>query len=113
MGCDTTLEVTGGTSPTPDVEEAVSEDALDAYAAAALGGWEIPEKEIEVERVAYRDAFRRTPRIVRCFTARLEGAIVGTAAIVMRERYGYLVGAQVLASVPRTLVRGAQIPNRA
>jgi GNAT superfamily N-acetyltransferase len=97
MGCDTTLEVTGGTSPA--VDEATSEDALDVYATVALGGWGIPEKEIEVERVAYREAFRRVPRIVRCFSAQLDGVIVGTAAIVMRERYGYLVGAQVLESV--------------
>jgi GNAT superfamily N-acetyltransferase len=97
MGCETTLEVTGGEVR---VDEVVTEEALDAYTAVALAGWAIPETELEAERLAFRGAYTRTPRIVHFFVACFDDAIVGTAAIVMRvlesRSYGYLVGSQVL-----------------
>ena len=95
MGCDTT-----GVSVAAQrvaVEE-VAEPGLDAYVAVEQHGWSLPASDAAVQREVYLAALHARPRRVHLFVARLGGAVVGTAGLVLREGYAYLLGAQVLES---------------
>lgn len=95
MGCDTTsLYATPLRVP---VEE-VTEPGLEAYVAVEQQGWSLPASDAAVQREVYLAALRARPRRVHLFVARLAGTVVGTAGLVLREGYAYLLGAQVLES---------------
>jgi GNAT superfamily N-acetyltransferase len=93
MGCASSLALS---VPSRVSVEEVTESNLDAYVAVALRGWSIPAAEGEIERGVHLAALGAVPRAAFFFVARLDGEIVGTAALVLRGDYGYLLGTQVL-----------------
>ncbi len=93
MVCDTILDL--GSPPAVTVEE-VGEDDLEAYLRVMMRGWSMPEAHVALERRMHLDAMRGTSRVAHFFVARAEGEPLGTAWLVHRGDYGYLVGAQVL-----------------
>jgi GNAT superfamily N-acetyltransferase len=95
MGCDSTLALT--TPPDVRVVE-VGEDGLDAYLSTAMRGWSVPADQREAERRTHLTALAEDPRRAHFFAAKRDGRCVGTAGILLRGSYGYLVGTQVLAA---------------
>ncbi len=93
MGCDTAAL---DTAPLRVTVDEAPEQSLDSYVATELQGWSLPPAEAQPHRAAYLAALRARPRTVHLFVARLEGAAVGTAGLVLRDGYAYLLGAQVL-----------------
>ncbi|MFP2929409.1 GNAT family N-acetyltransferase [Pyxidicoccus sp. 3LG] len=93
MGCDTT---TVHTAPRRVTVDEVTEPDLDSYVSVEQQGWSLPASDAEVQRGVYLSALRAHPRRVHLFVARLGGEVVGTAGLVLRDGYAYLLGAQVL-----------------
>jgi len=93
MGCDTAV---AGTAPRRVTVGEVAEQGLDSYVAVEQQGWSLPFEDAQSQRAVYLAALRAHPRTVHLFAARLEGAVVGTAGLALRDGYAYLLGAQVL-----------------
>lgn len=93
MACDTSLELGG--APSVSIEE-VGEEGLDDYLGVMMRGWSMPEDQRSLERKMHLAAIRSPSRIAHFFVARSERELLGTAWLVDRGDYGYLVGAQVL-----------------
>jgi GNAT superfamily N-acetyltransferase len=93
MGCETdrTLDLQRGVT----VEE-ITQSTLEPYLTATFAGWSTEAEQLEPERFAHRAALAVAPRKAWFFGARLDGEMVGTAALFDRERSGYLVGGVVL-----------------
>lgn len=94
MGCDTSLACAAPQRIT--VDEA-SQGNLEAYVATEQQGWSLPAGGAVAQRGVYMTAMRARPRRVHLFVARLEEKLVGTAGLVLRDGYAYLLAAQVLA----------------
>lgn len=94
MGCATDLDV-GSTRASVTVEE-VTPDTLDAYLDTTLVGWGMGAEQVGPERAAHLDVFAEARRTAFFFSARVDGRVVGTAAILLRHGAGYLVGGVVL-----------------
>jgi GNAT superfamily N-acetyltransferase len=69
---------------------------LDAYLAVETRGWDLDAGQIPLERRTHRAALEATPRTAHFFAAVLDGQMVGTAGVFLRDGYGYLVGSQIL-----------------
>ncbi|MCP3144564.1 GNAT family N-acetyltransferase [Pyxidicoccus xibeiensis] len=93
MGCDTRGVYTAPRRVTVDE---VTEPDLGAYVAVEQQGWSLPASDAEVQHGVYLSALRAHPRRVHLFVARLGAEVVGTAGLVLRDGYAYLLGAQVL-----------------
>ncbi|MFO0554620.1 MAG: GNAT family N-acetyltransferase [Polyangiaceae bacterium] len=93
MVCETSLEL--GPPSTVAIEE-VREENLDDYLRGMMRGWSFPEDQLAVERASHLEAMRATERVAYFFVARSMDEVLGTAWLVDRGDYGYLVGAQVL-----------------
>ena len=95
MGC----EVSRRFAPTPRVRVVEVElSGLDAFLATMWSGWFDEGVPSEADRRAHATALAATPRVVHLFAAELDGKMVGTSAVLLRDRYGYLIGGQVLES---------------
>jgi GNAT superfamily N-acetyltransferase len=92
MACSTDLrlEVPSGVT----VSELTLED-VDAYVDFEARGWSTPDCERALERQAYAAALAASPRTAHFFAARVDGAIVASCGIFLREDFGYLVGGLV------------------
>ncbi|AKU97444.1 acetyltransferase, GNAT family [Labilithrix luteola] len=75
--------------------EHVEAASVDAFVAATIRGWSMAADQVEPERAAHHRALAEVPRSSHAFLATFDGKSVGTAGILMREGYGYLVGGQV------------------
>lgn len=93
MVCDTALDVRP--SPSLSIEE-VEEASLDDYVALMLRGWSLPPEQLAVDRQAHLETMRAPDRTAFFFLARDGAELLGTAWLILRGDYGYLVGAQVL-----------------
>lgn len=83
----------------PDSRKIIEIDdrRLDAYVDATLRGWSIPLAEREAERDAHWRELSADDRKAFFFAAVEGKAIVGTAAVILRGDYGYLLATQVAA----------------
>lgn len=93
MGCDTTVARTAARHVT--VNE-ITERDLDVYVAVEQQGWSLPASDAGLQRGVYLAALHAHPRRVHLFVARLGEEVVGTAGLVLRDGYAYLLGSQVL-----------------
>ncbi len=96
MGCATDRGPAAELPLVPEIEVVEVDGAnLDAWLATMLSGWSVRGAD-----ALYRDAFTTAlaarPRHVHLFGALLGGKIVGTAALVVEDGFGYLTGGQVL-----------------
>jgi GNAT superfamily N-acetyltransferase len=92
MCCDTSLRLDVG-----DVEmTAVDEQTLDAYIDTFLGGWDVARDQRAPMRKQHLAALSRSPRVAYFWLATIDGEPAGTTGLLLRDRYAYLVGAQVL-----------------
>ncbi|MBX3207694.1 MAG: GNAT family N-acetyltransferase [Labilithrix sp.] len=100
MACSTDirLEVPSGVT----VDE-VTRETLDAYVVFEARGWSMPDDQHAIQRETYGAALTASPRTAHFFAARVDGALVGSCAIFLREDFGYLVGGLV---VPHARGRG-------
>ncbi|MEQ9497669.1 MAG: GNAT family N-acetyltransferase [Deltaproteobacteria bacterium] len=74
----------------------VDRECLDEYVRVFTAGWGLPrdqEAPLVADHVAAMEA---EDRVGHFFAARIDGAIVATTALVVRDGFGYLMGAQVL-----------------
>ena len=69
---------------------------VDRFVEATMSLWSMPADEIDLERRSHAAAFAREPRVAHFFGVEIDGEWVGGAALIMREGYGYLLGAQVV-----------------
>lgn len=73
--------------------ERVDEDNLSQYLRINLEGWELNEYS-EAAKVRFTKMARHPS--YRCFLAKKNNVYVGTAATILREGFGYLIGAVVI-----------------
>ncbi len=93
MGCSASLAV----EARGDVAvEEVTERNLDEYLAMWFHGWALPPKDEEIERQVHLAGLSASPRTGFLWIARMNGHAVGTAGLVLRGDYGYLLGTHVL-----------------
>lgn len=92
MACSTDLELDVPTGVTVDE---VTLETVDAYVAFEARGWGIPDDQHAIERQTHGDAITASPRTAHFFAAAIDGVIVASGAIFLREDFGYLVGALV------------------
>lgn len=92
MACttDLRLEVPSGVT----VDEVTFEN-IDAYVAFGARGWGMHDDELAIERQTHAVALTASPRTAHFFAARIDGAIVASCGIFLREDFGYLVGGLV------------------
>ncbi len=76
--------------------EEVDETTLDAFLRTATAGWGLPPEQLDAERTTHREALRERPRRAHLFAATVGEEVAATAGMLLRDGYGYLVGAQVL-----------------
>jgi GNAT superfamily N-acetyltransferase len=76
--------------------DAIDERNVDAYVDTLARGWDLPDDQREPTRDDVRRALSRSPRSAFFFLARVDGEPAGTTGLIVRERHGYLVGAQIL-----------------
>lgn len=95
MGCETTLALAA--SDAVRVEQ-VTESTVDAYVATMMRGWSLPLSTFDAERAVHLAALLQNDehRGPRFFIARIDGAVVGTAWLSLRDDHAYLLGTQVL-----------------
>jgi len=92
MGIDTAAAFS-----VPADVEVVEMDAsnIDAFVEITMNAWSLPAHEIELDQRSHHAALARDPRLTHFFAARIDGTWLGTAALMVRDGYGYLLGAQV------------------
>lgn len=92
MACSTDLrlEVPSGVT----VDE-LTLDSVDAYVAFEAHGWNMPDEEHALERQTHAAALTASPRTAHFFSARVDGAIVASCGLFLRDDFGYLVGGLV------------------
>ena len=74
----------------------VTSGNLDEYLETVAEGWNLPRGSLEAERRVCVSALEESPRHGYLYLARMDGKAVGTAALIVRGDYGYLLSAQVL-----------------
>ncbi len=94
MACDTSLaiRVPGGLV----IREVETVDDVERYLDGTIEGWGMPAAQRELERAVVAAELAATPRRAHLFVALADGALAGTTGLLLREGYGYLVGAQVI-----------------
>lgn len=99
MGIATDVRPKGGEGLGLRVREVASASELDEWLETSLRGWDVPREHLEAERRSHAAALAASPRVVHLFSAEGDdGACVGTAGLVLRGDYAYLVATQVLAA---------------
>lgn len=83
-------------APGPVTVREVGDADLDLFVATATRGWGLPAEQVPHEARALRAALAARPRVGHLFAAFVGDACVGTAALVLRDRYAYLLASQVL-----------------
>ncbi|MDB4943155.1 MAG: acetyltransferase, family [Labilithrix sp.] len=96
MGAGTTLDL--GAPSSRVTAEAIGEAELEPYLAVNAEGWGIGEAELAAERAAHLRELRKPRPTAYFVAAKLDGELIGTAGLFLREGFGYLVGGQVLAA---------------
>lgn len=91
MGCSTSLALD---PPRDVVVRRVGTHGLSAFVDLAMRGWGMPLDQSDAELATHRRAFE--DGTAAFFIAELDGAPVGTAAMIFCGDHGYLVGTQVL-----------------
>ena len=92
MACDTAMELdVGGV-----VMEPVTSSNVDRYVDAFCTGWEIAADQADEHRRTFVRAMAANPRTAYLFLATIDGQAAATTGLLLRDRYAYLVGAQVL-----------------
>ena len=77
--------------------ELVEHDAqIAAHMDLSVRGWSMPEDQRAPHEAMMRATLTKSPRLAFMYNALLDGEPVGTAALVLRADYGYLMGGQVL-----------------
>lgn len=96
MGIDTGVSLAANAErlSVADVEAA----DVHGFVRTMLRGWSLPEGEVEEESRLHAAVLAHVPRMVHFFGAKVDGEWAGTAALGLRDGYGYLLGGQVLAS---------------
>lgn len=79
------------------VIEEVGPDRVEVYTGALVRGWDLPDDQRAATLAQHRASMARSPRTAHFFLATVDGEPAGTTGVLLRERYGYLVGAQILA----------------
>jgi GNAT superfamily N-acetyltransferase len=92
MACDTDLRIV---VPSGVHTVEIGEGDVDAYVDAETRGWGIAQDQVETERRSHRAALAAVPRTAHFFAATIDGVIVATCGVFLRDGYGYLVGSQV------------------
>ncbi len=90
--------------------EEVTVTTLDRYLDAMGRGWAI--EMTAVDREVFARSLEEAPRVARHFMALVGGDVAATGALVDREDYGYLLGAQVLAGARGRGVYKAMVAAR-
>ncbi|MGE0326583.1 MAG: GNAT family N-acetyltransferase [Polyangiaceae bacterium] len=93
MGCPTSLSLH---VPDDVTVRQLSSGQLEQHLAVVMRGWGVPERELEVWRSTYQSRMQAVPRSNFYFEALRDDEVVGTASLVLRADFGYLMGAQVL-----------------
>jgi len=105
MGIDTAMSLAAD-APGVTVEE-VDATTVDGFVKTVLRGWAMAQDQVEEEARLHAAVLARVPRMVHFFGAKVDGEWAGTAAVILRDGYGYLVGGQVLeAARARGVYRG-------
>jgi GNAT superfamily N-acetyltransferase len=109
MGVETTLAFPVGAG----IEVApVGRDQIETFVTVSAKGWEGLADQHEHEVAALHRALEAEPRVVRFFVATLDGEPVGTAGLLLRDGYGYLLGTQVLSAARGRGVYKALVATR-
>jgi GNAT superfamily N-acetyltransferase len=93
MGCDpAACELA-----TPDevTVEAVDEWNLPVFVDTMASGWSLADDQKEPTAGQFRSALRAEPRTVHLYLARIGARPVGTAGLILRKDYAYLIGSQI------------------
>lgn len=107
MVCDPAALDLGPPNPSIEIRELTSIEELDLYADVMARGWEL---DADQARADLRAGFTGGRHDRRCFLAVRDGEPAASAAYMLRERSGYLMGAVVLpehrgAGIYRQLIR--------
>ena len=93
MGCETTLDVA---APAEIAVREVTAEEVDRFIAVSNEGWGVTAEQADGARASFVASFTESPRIAWLFAATIGEEWVGTAALLLRGDYAYLLAAQVL-----------------
>ncbi len=108
MACDTSIVV----DVPPDVRvHKIDDRSVDRWVGISMRGWEIAPSYARGEQAAVRRALRDSPAEFALFSASIGEEWLGTAALIIRNNYGYFYATQVLQEargrgVYRALIAG-------
>ncbi len=109
MGIDTSASLAESAGVT--ISEADASSVGD-FVRTTLRGWAMAEDQVDVEIRLHDALLTAVPRLVHFFGAKIDGEWAGTAVLIVRDGYGYLVGAQVLESARERGVYRALVAAR-
>jgi hypothetical protein len=92
MGADTAMQIE--TPSDVSVREVTDDASLHELLDVSARGWSMTKADLDP--AMYRAALMKRPQIVRFFSAFIDGVAVGSACLIVRDDYGYLMGTQVL-----------------
>ncbi len=92
MACWTDLELD---VPSGVTVEELALETIAEYVAFEAHGWGIPDDQHGIERQTHAAALTASPRTAHFFAARVDGGIVGSCGLFLREDFAYLVGGLV------------------
>ena len=110
MGIDTAVSLAAD-APDVTVEE-VDAQSVEGFVRTTVSGWAMAQDQIEIEVRLHAALLARVPQDVHLFGAKVDGEWAGTAALVLRDGYGYFVGGQVLERMRRRHVYTALLAER-
>lgn len=85
---------------------------LRLFSDVSMRGWSMAPEQTPAHERALEKALAATPRLAHFYVASLEGEPAGTAALVLRGDYGYLMGGVVLDSARGRGVYRALVAER-
>lgn len=109
MGRDTApIEAPEGVSARAVTDEA----GLRVFSDVSMRGWSMAPEQVPAHERALAKALSATPRLALFYVAYLEGEPAGTAALVLRGDYGYLMGGVVIEAARGRGVYRALVAER-
>jgi GNAT superfamily N-acetyltransferase len=101
MGIETSAALGGSEVAPPGAVTIVPVDAsnVDGFVSVVMRGWAMPPTELATERRLHAALLAQEPQLAHFFGALVDGEWAGTAALLIRDDFGYLVGAQVLEAM--------------
>lgn len=78
--------------------EAIDASSVDAFVRTMARGWGMAVDQLDEEVHVHESVLARVPRVVHFLGAKVDGQWAGTAALMLRDGYGFLMGGQVLES---------------